>query len=83
MGKDSTRRNQNLYCTYHWDKGHTTEQCKTFKDYLEQLVKAGHLREYTVGQGGDITGQAPGSQGRTMPPPLNIIKVIHAVSIGN
>ena len=25
MGGDPTRRNQNLYCTYHWDKGHTTE----------------------------------------------------------
>lgn len=83
MGKDSTRRNQNLYCTYHWYKGHTTEQCKTFKDYLEQLVKAGHLKEYAVGQGGDTTGQASGSQGRTMPPPLNIIEVIHAVSIRN
>lgn len=23
MGGDLARRNQNLYCTYHWDKGHT------------------------------------------------------------
>ena len=27
MGGDPSRRNQNLYCTYHKDKGHTTEQC--------------------------------------------------------
>ena len=27
MGGDPSRRNQNLYCTYHQDKGHTTEQC--------------------------------------------------------
>ena len=27
MGGDPSRRNQNLYCTYHRDKGHTTEQC--------------------------------------------------------
>ena len=26
-GGDPSRRNQNLYCTYHRDKGHTTEQC--------------------------------------------------------
>ena len=25
MGGDPSRRNQNLYCTYHRDKGHTTE----------------------------------------------------------
>ena len=25
MGGDPSRRNQNLYCTYHKDKGHTTE----------------------------------------------------------
>ena len=49
MGKDPTRKNQNLHYTYHQNKGHTTEQCKTFEDYLEQLVKAGHLREYAVG----------------------------------
>ncbi|XP_065619330.1 uncharacterized protein LOC136063217 [Quercus suber] len=27
MGGDPSIRNQNLYCTYHKDKGHTTEQC--------------------------------------------------------
>ena len=48
MGKDLARRNQRLYCTYHRDKGHTTKQCKTFKDHLAQLVIAGHLREYAV-----------------------------------
>ena len=26
MGGDPSRRNQNMYCTYHQDKGHTTEQ---------------------------------------------------------
>ena len=25
MGGDPSQRNQNLYCTYHRDKGHTTE----------------------------------------------------------
>ena len=48
MGGDPTRRNQNLYCTYHQDKGHSTEQCRLFKDHLEQLVKSGHLKEFVV-----------------------------------
>ena len=25
MGRDPTRRNQSLYCTYHREKGHTTK----------------------------------------------------------
>ena len=48
MGGDLSRRNQNLYCTYHRDKGHTTEQCRVLKDHLEQLVKAGYLKEFVV-----------------------------------
>ena len=47
-GGDSLRRNQNLYCTYHRDKGHTIEQCRVLKDHLEQLVKAGYLKEFVV-----------------------------------
>ena len=31
---DPSRRNRNLYCTYHRDKGHTIEQCKVLKDHL-------------------------------------------------
>ena len=34
MGGDPSQRNQNLYCTYHRDKGHTTEQCLVLKDHL-------------------------------------------------
>ena len=28
MARDSTKRNQNFYCQYHQDHGHTTENCK-------------------------------------------------------
>lgn len=52
MGKDPARRNQSLYYTYHREIAHTTEQCRVLKDHLEQLVKAGHLKEFTVGQEG-------------------------------
>ena len=48
MGGHSSRRNQNLYCTYHRDKGHTTEQCRILKDHLEQLARSGHLKEFVV-----------------------------------
>ena len=35
MGGGSARRNHNLYCTYHQENGHTTKQCRVFKDHLE------------------------------------------------
>ena len=53
-----------------------------FKDRLEQLVKARHLKEFVVGQGGSTAGQTLGNQGNAIPPPLGIIEVIHATSIG-
>ena len=55
MGGDPARTNQNLYCTYHQEKGHTTKQCRVFKDYLEQLVKSGHLKEFVVVPEGNAT----------------------------
>ena len=38
-GGGPSRRNQNMYCTYHQDKGHTTEQYRVLKEHLEQLVR--------------------------------------------
>ena len=32
------KRNCNLYCQYHRDHGHTTEDCKSLWDHLDQLV---------------------------------------------
>ena len=57
MGGDPSRRNQNLYCTCHKDKGHTTEQCRVLKDHLGQLVKAGYLKEFVVDFGNRDAGQ--------------------------
>ncbi|XP_050254995.1 uncharacterized protein LOC126700859 [Quercus robur] len=56
MGGDPSRRNQNLYCTYHRDKGRTTEQCRVLKDQLGQLVKAGYLKEFVVDSGNRDAG---------------------------
>ena len=57
MGGDPSRRNQNLYCTYHREKGHTTEQCQVLKDHLSQLVKAGYLKEFVVDSADRDVGQ--------------------------
>ena len=41
-----TKRNQNLYCQYHQNLGHTIEDCRTLQVFLKQLVKAGKLRQF-------------------------------------
>ena len=58
MRGDLSRRNQNLYCTYHRDKGHTTEQCPVLKDHLGQLVKAGYLKKFVVDFGNRDAGHS-------------------------
>ena len=35
-----------LYCTYHKDIGHMTENCHMLKVHLERLVSTGHLNQY-------------------------------------
>ena len=44
MGGDLTKRNQSLYYHYHQDRGHTTKHCRTLRNHLGQLVKAGKLK---------------------------------------
>ena len=44
MTRESTKQNQNLYCQYHQDHGHTTENCRNLWNYLDQLVQEGKLK---------------------------------------
>ena len=67
-----------MYCTYHRDKGHTTEQCRVLKDHLGQQVKAGYLKEFIMGSGNRDAGQGAQQKGNSLPPPLGVIEVIHA-----
>ena len=39
------KQNRNLYCQYHQDHRHTTEDCKSLWDYLDQLVREGKLKQ--------------------------------------
>ena len=82
MRGDLSRKNQNLYCTYHRDKGHTTEQCQVLKDHLGQLVKAGNLKEFMVDSGNRGTGQSAQQRGNSFSPPLGVVKVVHATPRG-
>ena len=46
MAGDPVNRNQNLYCHYHQDHGHTIEDCRNLWDHLEQLVREGKLKHF-------------------------------------
>ena len=39
------KRNRNLYCQYHQDHGHTTEDCRSLWDHLDQLAREGKLKQ--------------------------------------
>jgi len=59
------------------DRGHTTEDCRTLCDYLEQLVKAGKLKQF-MHQSPRLGSQiGQGYQREVVPrPPLVTISVI-------
>ena len=79
MAGNPTNRNQNLYCHYHQDHGHTTEDCRNLWDHLEQLVREGrlkHLLHHSSGRGGQTTLVFQGNAASK--PHLGTISVIFA-----
>ncbi|XP_065623636.1 uncharacterized protein LOC136064991 [Quercus suber] len=73
------RRNHNLYCQYHQDHGHTTEDCRSLWDNLDQLVREGrlrHLLHHSSGQGGQRNSEP--ERNDSAKPSLGTINVIFA-----
>lgn len=55
MAGEPSRRDQNFYCQYHQDHGHTTKNCKNLWNHLDQLVREGklnHLLHHSSGHQG-------------------------------
>uniref|UniRef100_A0A2N9GLJ3 Uncharacterized protein n=1 Tax=Fagus sylvatica TaxID=28930 RepID=A0A2N9GLJ3_FAGSY len=69
----------NLYCSYHREKGHMTENCHLLKVHLEKLVSARHLDRYINVDLFDK--KEPGQEARqphpSGTPSTGIIHVIH------
>nr|POF08914.1 hypothetical protein CFP56_22789 [Quercus suber] len=77
MAGNPDRRNRNLYCQYHQDHGHTTEDCRDLWIHLEQLVSEGklrHLLHHTSGRGGPISANS--RRDDPLKPSLGTINVI-------
>ena len=73
------KRNRNLYCQYHWDHGHTIEDCRSLWDHLDQLVREDKLKQLLHHSSG-LGGQTNSWSERETPsgPPLGTISVIFA-----
>ena len=71
------KRNQNLYCQYHRDHGHTTKDYRSLWDHLDQLVREGKLKQllhHSSGLGGQT--DAWSERENLSRPPLGTINVI-------
>ena len=71
------KRNRNLYCQYPRNHGHTTEDCRSLWDHLDQLVREGKLKQLLHHSSG-LGEQANPQSERETPsgPPLGTINVI-------
>ncbi|XP_065622836.1 uncharacterized protein LOC136064698 [Quercus suber] len=73
------RHNHNLYCQYHQDHGHATEDCRSLWNHLGQLVRESrlrHLLHHSSGRGSQVNFE---SEKRDFTkPPLGTINVIFA-----
>ena len=79
MARDLAKRNQNLYCHYHQEQGHTTEDCRNLWDHLDRLVGEGKLKlllHHSNGQGNQTNSNS--KKNATFGPPLETINVIFA-----
>ena len=71
------KRNYNLYCQYHRDHGHTTEDYRSVWDHLDQLVRDGKLKQL-LHHSSSLGGQTTSRPKKEIPlrPPLGTINVI-------
>ncbi|XP_027182223.1 uncharacterized protein LOC113780640 [Coffea eugenioides] len=46
------KRNSSLYCAYHRDVGHETEDCNDLKREIENLIRQGYLKQFVRKDGG-------------------------------
>nr|XP_023893086.1 uncharacterized protein LOC112005069 [Quercus suber] len=73
------RRNHNLFCQYHQDHGHTTEDCRSLWDHLDQLVRDGklkHLLHHSSGRGSQTSSES--RRNNLSKPLLGTISVVFA-----
>ena len=54
LREEGERKNQSMYCRFHKDNGHNTDDCRQLKDEIEFLIRRGKLAKYKkYGNGGN------------------------------
>ena len=77
MAGEPRKCNPNLYCHYHQDHGHTSENCRNLWDHLEQLVREGKLKQllhHSSGRASQAGSEMRGDASSRLP--LGTINVI-------
>ena len=77
MAGEPSKHDQNLYCQYHQDHGHSTENCKNFWNHLDQLVQEGRLKHLLHHSSGH-QGHQEARRDAALRPPVGTISVIMA-----
>ncbi|XP_030930751.1 uncharacterized protein LOC115956551 [Quercus lobata] len=76
MAGDPSKRNQNLYCAYHQEPGHTANDCRNLKNHLDRLVREGKLRHLLHRPEGWQEQSNIETRQSTLRPPIGTINVI-------
>ena len=70
------KRNRNLYCQYHRDHGHTTEDCRSLWDHLDQLVREGKLKQLLHHSSSLVVRPILDRKGRILHDPLSELSTL-------
>ena len=79
MAGDPMKCNQNLYCQYHQEPGHTTEDYRNLKTHLDQLAREGklcHCLHHSSGRQGQTNIET--QRDISLRPPIRMTNVILA-----
>ena len=79
MARNPMKCNQNLYCQYHQEPRHTTQDCRNLRNHLDQLVREGklrHLLHHSSGQQGQANPES--RRDTSLRPPIRTINAILA-----
>ncbi|KAK3014443.1 hypothetical protein RJ639_010088 [Escallonia herrerae] len=63
------KRDSQLYCHFHKDHGHTTDECKVLQCEIENLIAKGHLKQFIKTNDRQQSGKR-GNQQRTEEAPM-------------
>ena len=74
MARDPASRESKPFCAYHRERGHLTENCRTYKGFLEGLVRDGHLCQFVD----DTKNRQQWDHAPKPKDPIGIIEVIHS-----